>query len=56
MRYINQHTFGVYNDEDTIAARRLILGRFVMQYRDWIPAQFRYRFGSKTYNQEKGGL
>lgn len=55
MRYINQHTFGVYNDEDTIAARRLILGRFVMQYRDWIPAQFRYRFGSKTYNQEKGG-
>lgn len=55
MRYINQHTFGVYNDEDMIGARRLILGRFVMQYRDWIPAQFRYRFGSKTYNMEKGG-
>ena len=55
MRYINQHTFGVYNDDDMIGARRLILGRFVMQYRDWIPAQFRYRFGSKTYNMEKGG-
>ncbi len=54
MRYINQHTFGVYNDEDMIGARRLILGRFVMQYRDWIPSQFRYRFGSKTYNMEKG--
>lgn len=55
MRYINQHTFGVYNEEDAIAARRTILGRFVMQYRDWIPAQFRYRFGSRTVNLEKGG-
>lgn len=55
MRYINQHTFGVYNEEDAIAARRTILGRFMMQYRDWIPAQFRYRFGSKTHNLEKGG-
>lgn len=55
MRYINQHTFGVYNDEDMIGARRLILGRFIMQYRDWIPAQFRYRFGTKAYNMEKEG-
>ena len=52
--YINRHCFGVYDQENSIAARRVILGRFVMQYRDWIPAQFRYRFGSKTTNLNKG--
>ena len=55
MRYINQHLFGIYNQEDSIAARRTITGRFLLQYRDWIPAQFRYRFGSATTNLEKGG-
>ena len=55
MRYVNQHLFGIYNDEDSIAARRMIWGRFLMQYRDWIPAQFRYRFGARTSNLEKGG-
>lgn len=54
MRYVNQHIFGIYNTEDAIAARRTIVGRFLMQYRDWIPAQFRYRFGIKTTNLEKG--
>lgn len=56
MRYINQHLFGIYNEEDTIGARRVILGRFLMQYRDFIPAQFRYRFGAKTTNLEKGDM
>lgn len=56
MRYVNQHLFGIYNQEDSIAARRTIVGRFLMQYRDWIPAQFRYRFGVKTTNLEKGGV
>lgn len=55
MRYINQHLFGIYNDEDSIGARRTLWGRFLMQYRDWIPAQFRYRFGTRTTNLEKGG-
>lgn len=55
MRYINQHLFGIYNDEDSIGARRTLWGRFLMQYRDWIPAQFRYRFGARTTNLEKGG-
>ena len=55
MRYINQHMFGIYNDEDSIGARRTLWGRFLMQYRDWIPAQFRYRFGRRTTNLEKGG-
>ena len=55
MRYVNQHLFGIYNDEDSVGARRTIVGRFIMQYRDWIPAQFRYRFGTRTTNLEKGG-
>lgn len=55
MRYINQHMFGIYNEEDSIGARRTLWGRFLMQYRDWIPAQFRYRFGTRTTNLEKGG-
>ena len=55
MRYINQHMFGIYNEEDSIGARRTLWGRFLMQYRDWIPAQFRYRFGVRTTNLEKGG-
>lgn len=56
IRYVNQHLFGIYNEEDSINARRLILGRFLMQYRDWIPTAFRYRFGSKTTNLEKGDM
>lgn len=55
MRYVNQHLFGIYNEEDAVAARRTIVGRFLLQYRDWIPAQIRYRFGAKASNLEKGG-
>ncbi len=51
---LNRHLFGVYNDEDSIAVRRTLWGRFVMQYRDWIPSQFRYRFGVMTVNQDNG--
>lgn len=51
---LNRHLFGVYNDEDSPAVRRMLWGRFVMQYRDWIPSQFRYRFGVMTVNQDSG--
>ena len=54
--YINQHLFGIYNNEDSIALRQVIWGKFLMQYRDWIPTQFRYRFGAKTTNLMKGGI
>jgi hypothetical protein len=54
IKYVNQHCFGVYNQEDSVAARRTILGRFLMQYRDWIPSQMNYRFGVKTTNLNKG--
>lgn len=55
MKYVNHHLFGVYDPESAIAARQVIWGRFLMQYRDWIPSQFRYRFGTKTSNLKKGG-
>lgn len=53
IRYLTQHLFGIYNTEDQIAVRRKILGRFIMQYRDWIPTALRYRFGKRTTNLEK---
>lgn len=30
--------FGVHNTEDTIEARNTIVGKFLMQYRDWMPS------------------
>lgn len=51
---VNRHLFGVYNDEDSVMARRRLWGRFIMQYRDWIPTQFRYRFGGMTSNLDTG--
>lgn len=51
---INQHDFGIYNDEDSLAARRYILGRFGLQYRDFIPAQFQYRFAKRSQHLTKG--
>lgn len=55
IHYVNKHCFGVYDKESSIAARRTIIGKFLMQYRDFLPAQYRYRFGSRTTNLEKGG-
>lgn len=54
--YVNQKMFGIYNEEDSINARRLLWGRFVMQYRDFIPTAIRYRWGTKTTNLEKGDM
>jgi predicted nucleic acid-binding Zn-ribbon protein len=44
---INRHLFGIYNEEDRVMARQYILGCLGMQYRDWMPSQFMYRFGKK---------
>jgi hypothetical protein len=42
---INRHLFG--NEEDKVRARQYIAGCMAMQYRDWMPSQFMYRFGKK---------
>lgn len=52
VNFINKHLFGVYSDEDMIAMRRTIIGRFIMQYRDWIPSALIYRFQGRTQSLE----
>lgn len=37
-------TFGAYNEEDSNAANRIVLGRALMQMRKWIKPQFNRRF------------
>lgn len=55
MHSVTDHLFGVYNPEDSLNIRHIAWGRFLMQYRDFIPAQFRYRFGTLNNNLAKGG-
>ena len=47
---VNQNLFGIYNEEDRNAAKRLMMGRAILQFRDWIRPQFKYRFGAQRYN------
>lgn len=56
MHYVTDHLFGIYNKEDALNIRHTAWGRFIMQYRDFMPTQFRYRFGSKNNNLAKGGI
>ena len=51
---VNQRLFGNYNDEDLIQARTYILGRFVMQYRDFLPTALMMRFQSRRADVEGG--
>lgn len=51
---MNKGLFGVYNTEDTIEARNTIMGKFLMQYRDWMPSQYRKRFGKAATSLEGG--
>lgn len=44
MADVHIDTFGAYNDEDSNAANRIILGRALMQMRKWIKPQFNRRF------------
>lgn len=56
MHWLTDHLFGIYNPEDALNIRHVAWGRFIMQYRDFIPAQFRYRFGTANSNLAKGGV
>lgn len=47
---VNQTLFGVYNEEDSNAANRVIVGKLLQQYRKWIKPQFNKRFQAKQYN------
>ncbi len=48
--HVNQGLFGIYNEEDSNAANRVIMGRLLMQYRKWMKPQFNKRFQSGQYN------
>lgn len=45
--HINHTLVGIYNDEDKNAAQRVILGRLMLQMRQWIIPQMMRRFQSK---------
>lgn len=47
---INQHLFGIYNEEDSNAANRMALGRLLMQYRKWMKPLYNRRFMNSQYN------
>ena len=47
---VNQKLFGIYNTEDKNAAKRLIAGRAILQFRDWIKPQMNARFEKAQYN------
>lgn len=49
---MNKHLYGVYNSEDTIEARRYVIGVIGMQYRDFMPPLFRHRFGKAMSSLE----
>ena len=54
INYVNDHLFGIYDNDASIAARSTIWGKFIMQYRDWIPTALIYRFQGRRYNYMKG--
>lgn len=42
--HVNQSLFGIYNEDDSNAANRVIMGRLLQQYRKWIKPQYNKRF------------
>lgn len=48
--HVNQRLFGIYNQDDQNAAKRVILGRMCLQYRNWIKPQFNARFMKGQFN------
>lgn len=55
IRDTNHNLFGVYDDESRLEARRWILGKALLQFRDFLPAQMNYRFAKKSERITKGG-
>ena len=48
--HINHGLFGIYNDEDSSVANRVIVGRLILQYRKWIKPQMNKRFMAAQYS------
>lgn len=54
--HVNQNLFGIYNTDDRNAAQRVILGRLVTQYRNWMKPQFNTRFQKAQFNLDTGTI
>lgn len=52
--HVNQSLFGIYNEEDQNAAKQVIAGRLILQYRNWIKPQFNKRFMKGQLNLDTG--
>lgn len=48
--HLAQSLFGIYNQEDQVAAQRVALGRLLLQWRQWIKPQMNKRFQYAQYN------
>lgn len=48
--HVNQSLFGIYNQDDAMAANRVAMGRLLMQYRKWIKPQMNKRFQAGQYS------
>lgn len=53
--HVNQSLFGIYNEEDSNAANRVIMGRLIQQYRKWIKPQYNKRFQAAQQNLTMDG-
>jgi hypothetical protein len=51
---LNQKLFGIYNEEDSNAANRVILGRLLLQYRKFMRPLWQARFGSARRSMVTG--
>lgn len=54
--HVNQSLFGIYNTDDRNAAQRVILGRLLLQYRNWMKPQFNRRFQKAQLNLDTGDV
>lgn len=54
--HVNQSLFGIYNEEDSNAANRTILGKMLQQYRKWVKPQFNKRFQGAQQNLTSGKI
>lgn len=51
---VNKHMFGIYNEDDMSAAKRVSIGRLMMQYRNWVVPMMNERFQGLHYNFDAG--
>lgn len=47
---VNQKLFGIYNQDDAVAAQQVSLGRLALQYRKWMIPALNKRFQAAQYN------